>query len=105
MGLRYFYYVTTIVPQTKFGVAVLLFHAVLSFDTREYSIIQAEKYGDWFTYDKTPRALIFKRDHSKVVDLESMERMMRYNDFKNDPLSACQCTPLHSSAENAISAR
>jgi hypothetical protein len=21
-----------------------------------------EKYGDWFTYDKTPRALIFKRD-------------------------------------------
>jgi len=66
---------------------------------------QAEKYGDWFTYDKTPRALIFKRDHGKVVDLESMERMMRYNDFKNDPLSACQCTPLHSSAENAISAR
>ena len=66
---------------------------------------QAEKYGDWFTYDKTPRALIFKRDHGKVVDLESMERMMRYNDFKNDPLSACQCIPLHSSAENAISAR
>ena len=21
------------------------------------------KFGDWFTYDKTPRALIFKRDH------------------------------------------
>ena len=25
-----------------------------------------DKYGDWFTYDKTPRALIFARDHSKV---------------------------------------
>ena len=25
----------------------------------------ASKYGDWFTYDKTPRARIFKRDHSK----------------------------------------
>ena len=25
-----------------------------------------EKYGDWFTYDKTPRALIFERDHFKV---------------------------------------
>ena len=23
------------------------------------------KYGDWFSYDKTPRARIFKRDHSK----------------------------------------
>lgn len=22
-----------------------------------------KKFGDWFTYDKTPRALIFKRDH------------------------------------------
>ena len=21
------------------------------------------KFGDWFSYDKTPRALIFKRDH------------------------------------------
>ena len=21
-----------------------------------------EKFGDWFSYDKTPRALIFKRD-------------------------------------------
>ena len=23
------------------------------------------KFGDWFSYDKTPRARIFKRDHSK----------------------------------------
>ena len=22
-----------------------------------------KKFGDWFSYDKTPRALIFKRDH------------------------------------------
>ena len=28
----------------------------------------------------------------------------RYNDFKHDPLSACNCTPPYS-AENAISAR
>ena len=25
-----------------------------------------EKYGDWFTWDKTPRAKIFDRDHHKV---------------------------------------
>ena len=63
-----------------------------------------EKYGDWFTYDKTPRALIFKRDHDKVKDLKTMERLMRYNNYQKDPLSACNCTPPYS-AENAISAR
>ncbi|XP_037286138.2 putative phospholipase B-like 2 [Rhipicephalus microplus] len=63
-----------------------------------------EKYGDWFTYDRTPRALMFMRDHHKVVDMESMMNLMRYNDYKNDPLSRCNCTPPYS-AENAISAR
>lgn len=23
----------------------------------------AEQFGDWFTYERNPRALIFKRDH------------------------------------------
>ncbi|OWF46224.1 putative phospholipase B-like 2 [Mizuhopecten yessoensis] len=63
-----------------------------------------EKYGDWFTWDKTPRALIFGRDHHRVVDLDSMIKLMRYNDFTHDPLSRCNCTPPYS-AENAISAR
>jgi len=64
-----------------------------------------EQYGDWFTYDKTPRALIFQRDQAKVNDLDSMIALMRYNDYQNDPLSRCeQCNPPYS-AENAISAR
>ncbi|XP_069136385.1 putative phospholipase B-like 2 [Argopecten irradians] len=63
-----------------------------------------KRYGDWFTWDKTPRALIFKRDHHKVVDLNSMIKLMRYNDYTHDPLSRCNCTPPYS-AENAISAR
>ena len=62
------------------------------------------KYGDWFTHEKSPRNLMFQRDHAKVTDLKSMERLMRYNDFKNDPLAACDCIPPYS-AENAISAR
>uniref|UniRef100_A0A131YKS0 Phospholipase B-like n=1 Tax=Rhipicephalus appendiculatus TaxID=34631 RepID=A0A131YKS0_RHIAP len=65
---------------------------------------QVEKFGDWFTYDKTPRALIFKRDHGNVQDMDSMIKLMRYNDYTNDPLSRCNCTPPYS-AENAISAR
>lgn len=64
----------------------------------------ALKYGDWFSYDKTPRALIFRRDNHKVLDLVGMLKLMRYNDYKNDPLSRCNCTPPYS-AENAISAR
>ena len=31
---------------------------------------------------------IFQRDHSKVKDLATMKRIMRYNDYKNDELSA-----------------
>lgn len=63
-----------------------------------------KKYGDWFSYDGSPRAKIFKQDQDKVVDLKSMIKLMRYNDFTNDPLSKCNCTPPYS-AENAISAR
>ena len=37
-----------------------------------------KKYGDWFTYDKNPRALIFKRDHSSVKDTDTMTKLMRY---------------------------
>ncbi|KAH9502295.1 putative phospholipase B-like 2 [Bulinus truncatus] len=63
-----------------------------------------KQYGDWFTYDKNPRALIFKRDVPKVVDMTSMTRIMRYNNFMKDPLSSCNCTPPYS-AENAIACR
>lgn len=64
-----------------------------------------ERYGDWYTYDKTPRALMFKRDQEKAVDLPSVMKLIRYNDFTNDPLSRCAgCNPPYS-AENAISAR
>ncbi|MCL4148177.1 UNVERIFIED_CONTAM: hypothetical protein GTU68_048902 [Idotea baltica] len=62
------------------------------------------KYGDWFSYDRSPRALIFARNHTHVRDMDSMLALMRYNDYTHDPLSRCNCTPPYS-AENAISAR
>ncbi|KAF8357984.1 hypothetical protein PRIPAC_92979 [Pristionchus pacificus] len=64
----------------------------------------ADKYGDWFTYDKTPRALIFARDEKSVVDVDSMRRLMRSNNYMQDPLSRCDCNPPYS-AENAIACR
>jgi len=63
------------------------------------------RFGDWFTYDKTPRALIFKRDAGNVVDERSMIKLMRYNDYRRDPLSRCAACDPPFSAEDAISAR
>jgi len=63
-----------------------------------------KQYGDWFSYENTPRAKIFKRDAPKVNDIASMIKLMRYNDYTKDPLSGCDCSPPYS-AENAISAR
>ena len=41
----------------------------------------------------------------RVRDLASMTALMRYNNFRHDPLSRCEgCDPPYS-AENAISAR
>jgi len=63
-----------------------------------------KQYGDWFSYDKTPRALIFARDAPEVQDMGSMIKLMRYNNYTEDPLSVCDCSPPYS-GENAISAR
>jgi hypothetical protein len=63
-----------------------------------------DKFGDWFTLNQNPRAKIFARDHGQVENLESMMKLMRYNDYQNDEYSKCNCTPPYS-AENAISSR
>jgi hypothetical protein len=43
--------------------------------------------ADELDYQNCARANIFRRDQSTVVDLESMKRIIRYNNFKHDPLS------------------
>ncbi|XP_036730742.1 putative phospholipase B-like 2 isoform X3 [Balaenoptera musculus] len=62
-------------------------------------------FGDWFSYDGSPRAQIFRRNQSLVHDLNSMIRLMRYNDFLHDPLSLCKACNPKPNGENAISAR
>ncbi|KAM4616130.1 putative phospholipase B-like 2 [Polymixia lowei] len=64
-----------------------------------------EKFGPWFSLDQNPRAQIFRRNQTAVTDLDSMVRLMRYNNFKEDPLSRCDgCNP-PANGENTISAR
>ncbi|NXK48824.1 PLBLB protein, partial [Chauna torquata] len=64
-----------------------------------------KKYGDWFTYDKNPRAQIFRRNQTQVHDMDSMVRLMRSNNYLRDPLSRCRGCDPPQNAENAISAR
>lgn len=45
------------------------------------------EYGDIYSYRMCPRAQIFRRDHHKVVDHNTMKSIMRYNDWQTDPLS------------------
>ncbi|KAM7019025.1 putative phospholipase B-like 2 [Tautogolabrus adspersus] len=64
-----------------------------------------EKFGPWFSLDQNPRAQIFRRNQTTVTDLDSMVRLMRYNNFKEDPLSRCDGCDPPGNGENAISAR
>lgn len=63
-----------------------------------------QEYGDIFSYTSCPRAKIFKRNQTQVVDTNTLMKLMRYNNFQTDPLAACNCTPPYS-GELAISAR
>ncbi|VUZ53168.1 unnamed protein product [Hymenolepis diminuta] len=63
-----------------------------------------KEYGEFYSYDRTARAQIFRRDQGKVTDLPSMYRLMRYNDFIHDPLSRYNSTPPYT-AFFAIAAR
>ncbi|XP_056274804.1 putative phospholipase B-like 2 [Pseudoliparis swirei] len=64
-----------------------------------------EKFGPWFSLDDNPRAQIFRRNQTTVKDMDSMVRLMRYNNFKEDPLSKCDGCDPPANGENAISSR
>ena len=44
----------------------------------------------WISYQLNPRASIFRRDSSDVVDAESMKRLMRSNNYTQDKVSRLQ---------------
>jgi hypothetical protein len=66
--------------------------------------VQKGSEQNWWRWGKSPRAQIFHRDQHKVKDLNSLRKLMRYNDYKHDELSRCQCNPPYT-AEAGISAR
>lgn len=64
-----------------------------------------KQYGDHFSHSKNVRAQIFARDHAKVSNMSTMFHLMRYNNFQEDKLSACACSPGNYSASRAIASR
>lgn len=65
-----------------------------------------QQYGPLFSWGGAPRALIFARDAPKVDTPEQMQAIMRYNNYKVDPLSRMDCgkNPPYSATE-AIASR
>ncbi|XP_062522437.1 phospholipase B-like [Corticium candelabrum] len=65
------------------------------------------KHGPEFSYSLAPRAKIFRRDQSKVVDIESLKHLIRYNNYKNeeyadqDPCNTICCRGDLSATPNA----
>lgn len=47
-----------------------------------------ETYGDQYSYANCTRALMFARDEGKVQSVSDLQKLLRYNDYLNDPLSA-----------------
>lgn len=63
------------------------------------------RYGAWFSYEKCPRALMFKRSYKEPNDMQQVLALIRFNNFEHDPLAVCpDCNPKYN-AENALSAR
>lgn len=57
---------------------------------------QEKQVGTFWSYTQYARPRIFKRNHTDVVDLPSMQRLMRFNNFQHDPMSLipnCSGTP------------
>ena len=55
----------------------LLFRFFEAISTISDQASMIKKYGPWFDYKLNPRAQIFKRDQSKVIDLKTMLKLMR----------------------------
>eukprot|EP01133_Synstelium_polycarpum_P003945 gene3945-4568_t len=59
---------------------------------------QLQKFGNSYSYTNCPRAQIFNRNATNVMDFLDMQDLMQFNNYVKDPLSM-------SSPMNAISSR
>jgi len=50
--------------------------------------VMEQAKGNKFSYQLVERAQIFRRDEASIVSDESMQRVMRYNQFETDPIAS-----------------
>eukprot|EP00759_Apiculatamorpha_spiralis_P009811 PhF_6_TR16958/c0_g1_i1/m.25585 len=69
-----------------------------------YSMYQ--KYGDYYSYTKYARPMIFARNATNIQSLDDLQRFMRYNNWQKDVLSKCPgCTPYVTNPKLSIAER
>ncbi|XP_070378120.1 putative phospholipase B-like 2 [Dermacentor albipictus] len=102
-GIAKFEDISHVLGDSKYfaGYNVAYFPEVFEMTSQPESV---EKYGDYYSYENSPRAKMFQRDHGNLTDMDSVVAYLRYNDYKNDPLSQCNCTPQYNPVY-AIAAR
>jgi len=75
------------------------------YDISEDAVMYRKDRNPFWLLNETARSLIFQRDAPHVQTFEDVKRLIRYNNYKNDPLSRCAgCSPPYS-ADLAIAAR
>ena len=57
----------------------------LAYDLTPSDAWAVTKFGNSNSYQLAPRAEIFRRDSDNVVDMETFQYIMQYNDYLNDP--------------------
>jgi len=76
---------------------------------KELSETDPLKYSSaisWLKHQTCPRAQIYRRDQGKVSSLEDMKQMMRYNDWRRDPVrSGGHCNDDHDGPQWLVACR
>ena len=60
------------------------FQTIRELSGYQEQISKHPKLKDTIDYNTCARAIIFRRDHSLVTDLNDIKTLLRYNDYKND---------------------
>lgn len=66
--------------------ACLISRTQTIYDLSGYNVMY-EKHGNAYSFTECPRAQIFKRNISDVVDVATGCNLIRYNNYQHDPLS------------------
>lgn len=78
--------VTSVLRETGYFASYNIAYIKKVYDAAGYDINE-KRYGSFFSYNETTRALIFRRNQSMVKETKDMQELIRWNGYLiNDPL-------------------